>query len=143
MTTRDRGREDIASEREIVGIKNGHKVKAPLSHAVRIGNLLYTSGVPGYFGDRQLAMNDFGSQCRQSLDNLDIILKGAGTSYDNIIKANVILTRQSDFAEMNELYRERFSENNYPARTTVVSELAIPGMMIEIEVVAAVPEKSS
>lgn len=123
--------------REIVPIPNAHKVLAPLSHAVRVGDLLFVSGVPGYFGDRQLAQGDFEAQCLQALDNLDIILKAAGTSFDRIVKSNVIITRQGDFAKMNELYRARFTPGNFPARTTVVCELAVPGMMIEIECVVA------
>ncbi|MGN6460809.1 MAG: RidA family protein [Pseudolabrys sp.] len=123
--------------REIVPIPNAHKVLAPLSHAVRVGDLLFVSGVPGYFGDRQLAPGDFEAQCSQALDNLDIILKAAGTSFDRIVKSNVIITRQGDFAKMNELYRARFTPGNFPARTTVVCELAVPGMMIEIECVVA------
>ena len=124
-------------KREIVPTPHAHKVLAPLSNAVRVGDLLYVSGVPGYFGDQQLAPGDFEAQCRQALDNLDVILKEAGTSFDRIVKTNVILTRQNDFAKMNELYRARFTPGNYPARTTVVAELAIPGMMLEIECVAA------
>lgn len=123
--------------RQIVPIKNAHKVAAPLSHAVRVGDLLFVSGVPGYFGNRELAIGDFEAQCRQALNNLGTILEGAGTSFDKIVKSNVILTRQEDFAKMNELYKARFMPGNYPARTTIVSELAVPGMMIEIEVVAA------
>lgn len=95
------------------------------------------SGVPGYFGDRQLAVDDFEAQCRQALDNLDVILKTAGTSFDRIVKTNVILTRQSDFAKMNELYRARFSPGNYPARTTIVADLAVPAMLLEIECIVA------
>lgn len=125
------------SERQVVPIKNGHKVAAPLSHAVRIGEMLFVSGVPGYFGDRELAVDDFAAQFRQAMRNLGVILTEAGSTFDRIAKVNVILTRQSDFAAMNEIYREHFEAGNYPARTTIVAGLARPEMLVEIEAVAA------
>lgn len=125
------------SNREIIPIPNAHKVAAPLAHAVRIGDILYVSGVPGYFGDRELAVNDFEAQCEQALDNLHTILTEAGSSFDKIVKTNVILTRQSDFAAMNDIYKKRFSAGNFPARTTIIADLARPEMLLEIEVVAA------
>jgi 2-iminobutanoate/2-iminopropanoate deaminase len=79
---------------------------------------------------------DFAGQLRQVMDNIRVILDEAGTTLDHVVKMNVILTRISDFDEMNTLYRGYFAEGNFPARTTIQAPLAVPGMLLEIECVA-------
>lgn len=126
--------------REVIMAKGGAKLKAPLSHAVKANGLVFVSGTPGYFGDRQLAVGDFEAQFRQAIRNLQVVLEEAGSSLDRVCKVNVILTRESDFWPMNDLYREYFREGNYPARTTIIAGLAIPNMLLEIECVAEVAQ---
>ncbi len=81
---------------------------------------------------------DFAGQMHQVMANIKVILEEAGTSIDRIAKCNVILTRISDFQEMNDIYRSYFAEGNFPARTTIEAPLAVPGMLLEIECVAEV-----
>lgn len=54
-----------------------------------------------------------------------------------MVKANVILVRQSDWDDMNRIDREYFKDGNYPARTTIIAGLANPDFLLEIECVAA------
>lgn len=123
--------------RTVINAKNGPKVKAPLSHAVRTGNLLYVSGMPPYFGDREFVKDDFEAQFHQSMKNLIAVLEEAGSSLDKVIKVMMYLRRESDFWPMNELYRQYFKEGNYPARTTIVCGLGVP-VLLEIECVAEI-----
>jgi 2-iminobutanoate/2-iminopropanoate deaminase len=111
----------------------------PLSLAVQAGDTLYVSGVAPFDAAGQLAKDDFPAQMRQVLENLDAVLARAGSSRGNVVKANVLLTRPGDLAEMNRLYGEFFGPAPYPARTTsVVLALPNPDFLLEIECVALV-----
>lgn len=124
------------STRKIINPSALTKPRAPLSHGVKVGNLLFVSGTTPFIpGSRDMAP-DFAGQMRQVMENITVILREAGTSLDKVVKANVILTRIADFQEMNEIYRSYFEDGNYPARTTIEAPLAVPGMLLEIECVA-------
>jgi 2-iminobutanoate/2-iminopropanoate deaminase len=100
-------------------------IKAPpLSFATRVGDLLFISGIPGFDANGDLP------------DGFE--LDGAGATFRDLVKVNVLLTRASDVATMNALYASAFGPAPYPARTTcVVQALPQPRMLIEIEGVAA------
>ena len=112
-------------------------IRSPLSHATRVDGLLFVSGMPPYFGEREFAVGDFDAQFRQVMINLVAVLKAGGASIDSVVKTTVILTKRNMFEDMNMLYREHFVAP-YPARTTVVADLGIDGMLLEIECVAQV-----
>jgi 2-iminobutanoate/2-iminopropanoate deaminase len=110
--------------------------RVPLSHAVRVGGLLFVSGTTPFAPDGSIARGDFAAQMHQVMTNIKEILAAGGSALDKVAKVNVILTRGSDFAAMNEIYRRYFREGNYPARTTIVCLLANPDFLLEIECVA-------
>jgi reactive intermediate/imine deaminase len=113
--------------------------RVPLSPAVKSGNLVYVSGIPGYDERGQLAVGDFAAQMRQVMDNITGILHAAGTGWSHVMKVNVLLTRREDVAEMNRLYAEYFPSGKYPARTTaIVYSLPHQDFLLEIECVAVV-----
>ena len=124
--------------RRVLNTQRLTKPRAPLSHAVSVGNLLFVSGTtPFKPGSRDMAP-DFEGQMHQVMQNIKVILEEAGTSFDKVVKANVILTDIGHFQKMNDIYRSYFQEANYPARTTIQAPLAVPGMMLEIECVAEI-----
>lgn len=124
--------------RQVINPTSLTKPRAPLSHGVKVGSLLFVSGTTPFIpGGRDMAP-DFAGQMRQVMENIKVILAEAGTSLERVAKMNVILTRISDFQEMNDIYRSYFTEGNYPARTTIEAPLAVPGMLLEIECVAEV-----
>ncbi|HLT99271.1 MAG TPA: RidA family protein [Burkholderiaceae bacterium] len=110
--------------------------KAPLSPAVRAGDFIFVSGQPAFFGDRQIAKDDFDAQMHQVMANIKALLEEAGSSLDKIVKANVILKNASDFARMNEIYRTYFKDGEYPARTTIAADMGNPDFLLEIECIA-------
>jgi enamine deaminase RidA (YjgF/YER057c/UK114 family) len=82
---------------------------------------------------------DFAAQFAIVIDHLKRAVTEGGSNMRSILKANVLLTRAGDVAEMNRLYAEAFPADALPARTTcVVSALPIPAFLLEIEVIAAV-----
>ena len=110
--------------------------KAPLSPAVRAGGFVFVSGQPAFFGDREIARDDFDAQVHQVMANIKALLEEAGSSLDKIVKANVILKRSEDFGRMNELYRTYFKEGEYPARTTIACDMGNSDFLLEIECIA-------
>jgi 2-iminobutanoate/2-iminopropanoate deaminase len=109
----------------------------PLSFAARVGDLLFISGIPGFDENRGLP-DTFEAQFKNVIINIQRVLDEAGASFRDLAKVNVLLTRASDVATMNELYADAFGPAPYPARTTcVVVALPDPKMLIEIEGVAS------
>ena len=62
-------------------------------------------------------------------------LKSAGSGPAGLLKTTLYLVRQEDFAAMNEVYT-RFVSEPWPARTTLIVNLALPGLLFEIDAVA-------
>ena len=113
------------------------KVRAPLSPAVKCGNMLWISGIPAYDAEGKLAVGDFTAQMNQVMANITGILKEAGGDWSRVTKVNVFLTRREDFEEMNRIYAAHFPDGKYPARTTcIVYSLPRPNFLLEIECVA-------
>ena len=75
-------------------------------------------------------------QTRQSLTNAEAILKAAGLSLANVVKTTVFLADMGDFAAMNEIYAQFFSEP-YPARSAVAVKTLPKGALVEVECIAA------
>ncbi len=109
----------------------------PLSFAARTGDLLFISGIPGFDENGALA-DGFEAQFGFVVKNIKRVLDEAGSSFADLVKVNVLLTRAADVAAMNALYAGAFGPPPYPARTTcVVQALPDPKMLIEIEAVAS------
>ena len=109
-----------------------------LSPAVRVGDIVYLSGVLGTKpGGGGLADGGIEGQTRQALENVKASLALAGGVMEDVAKCTVFLTDVKDFAAMNQVYRE-FFPTDPPARSTVaVAGLVVPNAVIEIECIAA------
>ena len=108
----------------------------PYSQAIQVGNLVYTSGqIPIDSATGNFIEGGIKEQTRQSLLNVQAILEEAGLTMSNVIKTTVFLADMADFADMNAVYAEFFSEP-YPARSAVAVKTLPKGALVEIEVVA-------
>ena len=108
----------------------------PYSQAIKVGNLVYTSGqIPIDPQTGSIVEGGIKEQTRQSLTNVKAILEEAGLTMANVVKTTVFMADMNDFAEMNAVYAEFFSEP-YPARSAVAVKTLPKGALIEIEVVA-------
>jgi len=107
----------------------------PLSAAVRAGNLLFISGQLGLDDQGRLVAPDVAGQLRQIVKRLRAALALAGADLDAVVKTTVWLTEAQDFPAFNAAYREFFGAQP-PARSTVVSQLLIPGARVEVEAIA-------
>jgi reactive intermediate/imine deaminase len=114
--------------------------KSPHSNAVRVGNLIFVSGFPGYDENVQVPKGDFAAQVRLALKNVKATLEYAGSSLEKVAKVNVYLDRRADFDELNEIYKEFFGNepSQWPARTTVEARLPRKDFLLEIDCIAEV-----
>ena len=112
----------------------------PYSPGTRGGNLIYTAGQVAWGSDGNIVgIDDIEAQTRQTLSNVEAVLREGGASWDDVLKCNVYLKDMSDFQRMNAVFAEVFPENP-PARTTVQTPMAEETMLVEIEAVAYLGE---
>lgn len=108
----------------------------PYSQAIQVGNLIYTSGqIPIDPATGQLVEGGIKEQTSQSLNNIQAILQEAGLTMASVVKTTVFMADMADFAEMNSVYAEFFTEP-YPARSAVAVKTLPKNALVEIEVVA-------
>ena len=105
--------------------------------AVRWGDLLFVSGCGPIDADGALVgEGDLAEQTRQVLRNIGAILATVGAGFDDIVKETAYVTDIGQRRAMHPVRREFFGAAR-PASTLVeVSQLAVPGMMVEIDVIA-------
>jgi 2-iminobutanoate/2-iminopropanoate deaminase len=107
----------------------------PYSQAVKVGDMVYTSGQIPMTPDGELVTGDIHDQVRQILNNLEKVLEEAGSSLQQIIKTTIYLTDMDDFIAVNTVYGEYFS-GAYPARTTVAVKTLPKNVDVEIDAIA-------
>jgi enamine deaminase RidA (YjgF/YER057c/UK114 family) len=110
-----------------------------MSSAVIHNGMAYLAG----FVAEAAAGKSVKEQTADILQQIDATLKAAGTNKTNIVKANIWLTDIKTWAEMNEAWDAWVVPGQTPARATVESKLAAPGLDVEIMVEAAIVKKSA
>ena len=119
-----------------ISTKKAPAAIGPYSQAIRVGNLVYTSGqIPIDPATGAFVEGGIKEQTRQSLTNVRAILAEAGLAMSDVVKTTVFMADMNDFAEMNAVYAEFFAEP-YPARSAVAVKTLPKGALVEIEVVA-------
>ena len=108
----------------------------PYSQAIKVGNLVFTSGqIPIDPATGSFVEGGIKEQTRQSLQNVQAILKEAGLTMEHVVKTTVFMADMNDFADMNTVYSTFFSEP-FPARSAVAVKTLPKGALVEIEVIA-------
>lgn len=135
----DRGT-DAGSVRRIAEIPGGAAAVGPFSQAVVANGFVFTAGqIPAISGlDDQ--PESFTDQVRQTIRNLESVLKAAGSGLEHVVKVNTYLTDPGQLEEYNRVYTEFFGAAK-PARTSVC--VSLWGVSLEIECVAVVPPGSA
>ena len=122
--------------KKVISTPNAPAAIGPYSQAIQVGNLIYTSGqIPIDPATGQLVEGGVKEQTRQSLSNIQAILQEAGLTMASVVKTTVFMADMADFAEMNSVYAEFFTEP-YPARSAVAVKTLPKNALVEIEVVA-------
>jgi 2-iminobutanoate/2-iminopropanoate deaminase len=124
--------------KETISTENAPGAIGPYSQAVKAGNFVFCSGqIPINPQTGEFVSEDVAEQTRQVLKNLSAVLEAAETNLNNVVKTTVFLADMNDFAAMNEIYAEFFSENK-PARATVQAARLPRDARVEIECVAVI-----
>jgi 2-iminobutanoate/2-iminopropanoate deaminase len=106
---------------------------APFSKAVRVGDILYLSGVIGRSADGKVP-DGIEAQTKAAMDDIGATLKTAGLGYADLFHCTVFLSDMKTWPAFNKVYVGYFPAGQLPARSAVgVSALALPGALMEIE----------
>ena len=120
-----------------IATTNAPAAIGPYSQGVDTGNLVFVSGqLPISPATGEFAGADIAAQTRQSLTNIKAILEANGMTMANVVKTTVLLEDISEFAAMNAVYAEFFTEP-YPARAAYQVAALPKAAKIEIEAIAA------
>lgn len=116
---------------------DGMKAGGHYSHAVIANGMVFVSGQGPMNHATGDTSDNFAEQVRQTIRNLQTILKGVGADLKDIVNINAYLTDLTRFPEYNTVYKE-FFPTEPPARTTIGCQLY--GIQVEISCVAVLPE---
>ena len=107
----------------------------PFSAAVRVGGVLYLSGQIGIDVSGKLVPGGISAETHQAMANIRATLEQCGSSFDNVIKATVMLADMNEWSEMNKVYVTYFSQD-LPARSALGANGLALGARVEIECIA-------
>ncbi len=124
---------------EFVSTTNAPAAIGPYSQAVRVGDMLFTSGQIALTpdGGEEVLAQGIEEQTKQVLSNLKSVIEAGGSSLDKVIKTTIFLANMEDFTKVNEIYASFFGEHK-PARSTVAVKTLPKNALIEIEAIAKV-----
>lgn len=120
---------------DIVATDAAPQAIGPYSQAVIYGDLVLTSGQIPLTVEGTLIEGGIEEQTHQVFRNLQAVLKEAGSSLDQVLKATVFLKDMNQFAQVNEIYESYFGSHK-PARSTVEVARLPKDVFVEIELIA-------
>lgn len=114
--------------------------RGPYTPAIQAGDFIFVSGqVPIDPATNQFIHGDIKAETTRVLENIEMVLQGAGADRNDIVRCGVFLKDGKDFGAMNEAYTAFFGDHK-PARTTVEAKFASPDMLVEIDAIAYKPK---
>ncbi len=112
----------------------------PFSAAVRVGDILYLSGVLGNLpGTLTLAEGGIEGQARQTMENIGAVLRFCGLDFADVVKCTIMLADMSEWAEFNKVYVTYFAHDRLPARSAFGCNGLALGGRLEVECIARYP----
>jgi reactive intermediate/imine deaminase len=129
------GMSSLAAPKKVVHPKE-FPTGRPFSPGILVGDTLYVAGQTGSNLKTGQIPAEFEAEVRQTLDNIGLVLKEAGMTFDNVVAVQVYLTDMDLFQRMNAVYTTYFKEPR-PARTTVGIAKLVGTAKIEITVTAS------
>ena len=122
--------------KEIISTSKAPSAIGPYSQAVKLGNMIYTSGMIPLVPETMLIIEgDVQQQARQVLENLKNLLEAAGSSLEKVVKTTVFIKDMNEFPRINEIYGQYFSSMQ-PARSCVEVARLPKDVLVEIEAIA-------
>jgi len=125
------------TNRAVINTTQAPSAIGPYSQAIKVGNTVWISGqIPLDPNTMEVVSDGIVEETRQVFANLIAIAEAAGGTLDNAVKINISLTDLNNFAAVNEIMADVFSEP-YPARACVQVAALPKGVQVEIEAVLA------
>ena len=120
-----------------INTEKAPKAIGPYSQAIEANGFVFAAGqLPVDVTTGEFVPGGVKEQTRQSLTNARNVLQAAGADLNNVVKTTVFLSDMANFAEMNEVYAEFFSQP-FPARSAVAVKALPKGALVEVECIAA------
>jgi reactive intermediate/imine deaminase len=108
--------------------------KLPFSQAVRVGNILYLSGVIGVLPDKmELAPGGIEGETTRMMENIGTTLKANGLAFDDVFKCTAMLADMSKWGAFNKIYVTYFKPEHLPARSALGANGLALGAQVELE----------
>ena len=108
--------------------------KLPFSQAVRVGDVVYLSGVLGYIpGTLKLVPGGIEAETRQTMENIGTVLRANGLTFDDVFKCTVMLADMGKWGDFNKVYVTYFKPDRLPARSAFGASALALGAQVEVE----------
>lgn len=123
-----------------VNTPNAPAAIGPYSQGIIAGGLLFASGqIPLDPATGTIVSGGIEAQAHQAFTNVKNLVEAAGTTMSAVLKVTVFMADMADFAAVNAIYAQYFTEP-YPARSAVAVKSLPKGALIEVEVIARMAE---
>jgi len=121
----------------IISTKEAPSAIGPYNQATGFENLIFTSGqIPLVPQTMEIVSGGIKEQSLLVMDNLNAVLKEAGSSMNNILKTTCYLSDMDNFAAFNEVYAQYFSSEDAPARATIAVKTLPKNVLVEVDAIA-------
>lgn len=127
----------MANDKKVLSTNNAPAAIGPYSQGINFRALTFTSGQLPVNPSTGLMPETIEEQTRQSLNNVKAVLAAQGLTMDDVLKTTVFLSDMNNFAAMNGVYAEFFTEGMYPARSAVEVARLPKDALVEIEAIAS------
>ena len=126
---------------EVLKFEKGPKAVGPYSSAVKVGNVIFFSGIlPINTETGELVNDSVENATEQILKNLSTMLSEIGLSLKNVVKTTIFTVKLEEFSKINEVYQKYFESftKDFPARSTVGVSSLPKGALVEMEFIVEV-----
>lgn len=121
----------------IISTNEAPNAIGPYNQATGFENLIFTSGqIPLVPETMEIASTEIKEQSVLVMDNLNAVLKEAGSSMNNILKTTCYLSDMNNFSAFNEIYAKYFTSDDTPARATVAVKTLPLNVLVEVDAIA-------
>lgn len=123
-------------KKQIIATDHAPEAIGPYSQAVRVGNMVFTSGQIALDPEtKTISATDILGQTKQVMRNLGEVLNAAGLTFNNVVKTTCYLSDMNNFQAFNAEYANYFTSNP-PARATVAVKTLPMNVLVEVDAIA-------
>jgi 2-iminobutanoate/2-iminopropanoate deaminase len=127
----------MSSMFEVISTPHAPKSVGPYAQGTKANGFIFCAGQAAFDpATGKLIAGGIKEQTRQTLKNIQAVLRAANSDLDRVLKITVFLCDWKYFSEMNEAYAEFFDKDHPPARSTIQGDRWPEGSLIAIEAIA-------